>query len=518
MLEISNFFFLICSFRFVKISFFSEAAMTSNGILLRQIEISMLVNRNKIIIKKLYNMKIIVVILIAVLYTYHMRCSNINFPILFIPVKRRYKGAYMDKAVILHISDLHFGISEANVDNPKQTYVSDRQTETLDGFFTSLKNLIDNEPEWKPQIVVISGDIGWQGAKNDYDLYRENFVTRLVELLGIEKENIITCPGNHDIIRKKVERINRHPKDSLEQGVPELTKEEMILEADFFENYVEELCDNDPAKICQAITTEDYPWITFLTLNSAWDCRKEPDEGRLRVGLKIMEDLLHNVPSGNCLITIFHHPHTLVHDIIPKEENGSYSFQKVDRQWLHISEREPKISGDRTFGSYVEDKSTYILNGHIHKATAPESVGNAIRLISGTVYSNDTPQYHCRLLKIYQRKTDADEYRDIRHNIGSQEEVWEITTPLKIKRMTTFERNRKNNFIHDIINILNALPNRGKHFTEDISHVIEMLLDYIGEKDDTFIRSSPYVTDNLKHTPNETKEKSISEYRQNIPK
>lgn len=422
----------------------------------------------------------------------------------------------MDEVVILHISDLHFGISEVSTGNRRQEYVRDRQEETLNGFFDTLKNLSIKEPNWKPQIVVISGDIGWQGGKEDYEQYRKDFLSKLIDILEIEEENIITCPGNHDIMRGRVERINRHPKDAIDQGVPELTKEEMKAEADFFQNYVETLCNNDPEKICQAISLKNWPWITFMTLNSAWDCRKDPDEGRLRVGLKIMEALMRDVPSENCLVTIFHHPHTRIQDVIEKSSGNHTEFVKVDRQWLHVSEREPVITGDRTFSSFVEEKSTYILNGHIHQEKSPEVIGKAIRLVSGTVYSDDTPRFHCRLLKIYHNQPNADVYRDMRHRIGAMEEGWDVTNARKVRKQTEFEKHREKFLAEEIEKIIRSYRNENNK--EAISQIESRVMYYLVNSDDNIIEQNAHVTDNLQQEEKSTKEKTIDDHTKNNTK
>ncbi len=341
----------------------------------------------------------------------------------------------MNEIVVLHISDLHFGIE--NDKSKKTKYVRLRQREMIESLINTIKDIVNQTQDWTPNVIVISGDIGWSGKKEEYQLYKDFFVTPIYEVLGIPEKYIITCPGNHDIIREKVNRISRYQKDVKERDgdVPDLNREEIKEQAIFFENYVNELCEGKTDGICKSITFQEWPWVTFLTLNSAWDCRKgDDDEGRLRVGLPILEDLIGNIPHGNCIITIFHHPHTEVEDVV-EEKDG---FNVIKRQWLHISEREPDIMGERTFASYVEEKSTYILNGHIHREIEPQKLGKATRLISGTIYSNDTPRYHCRLLKI--KNNGEPLYRDIRHRIGDTDENWEVTIPKHFQFEHIFDR------------------------------------------------------------------------------
>ena len=105
----------------------------------------------------------------------------------------------MRELIILHISDLHFGIE--NAVNSEDKYVGIRQKEMLNSLINTLcdDNIISNE--WKPRIIAISGDIAWSGQKPEYQLYKLFFVKQIEERLGIPIDHIITCPGNHDIIR-----------------------------------------------------------------------------------------------------------------------------------------------------------------------------------------------------------------------------------------------------------------------------------------------------------------------------
>ena len=65
---------------------------------------------------------------------------------------------------ILHISDLHFGI----VPDEEHTTTSVQRREYV---LSKLIEKIDeiSETDNKPDIVVISGDIGWRAKSSDYD-------------------------------------------------------------------------------------------------------------------------------------------------------------------------------------------------------------------------------------------------------------------------------------------------------------------------------------------------------------
>lgn len=326
-----------------------------------------------------------------------------------------------DSMVILHISDLHFGIADET--NPNVSYIAGRQEEMIVSLINTISAIAKESPEWKPDIIAVSGDIAWTGKPEEYDLYIKKFVNPICEVLNIGRDRIITCPGNHDIIRDNVYRVNRYQRgmNGIDADVPDLTIEQINKQAYFFEGYVEKLLGGNGKDLCKKYEFSEWPWATFVTLNSAWDCRNDDDQGRLRVGLPILEDILRDVPSGNNIITLFHHPHTVVEDYMLVD--GKCRSQV--REWLHTSEVHREHDGERIFASYIEDKAFIILNGHIHRTREPIKVGKAYQFIGGTIYSNDTLKYHCRLIK-----TDYSggvTYQDLRHTLTDGVKKWERT-------------------------------------------------------------------------------------------
>ncbi|MGR5963615.1 metallophosphoesterase family protein [Bacillus cereus] len=86
---------------------------------------------------------------------------------------------------ILHISDLHF---------PIENLVT---TETQ--FINSISGLIESIPD-QSFYLLISGDITFKGEKAGYDEATRIFKEIIQRCKHkIKKENILLCPGNHDI-------------------------------------------------------------------------------------------------------------------------------------------------------------------------------------------------------------------------------------------------------------------------------------------------------------------------------
>ncbi|MEA4967088.1 MAG: metallophosphoesterase, partial [Bacteroidaceae bacterium] len=90
-------------------------------------------------------------------------------------------------SAILHISDLHFPLEDNN------NYRINNSFKTL--FIEYVKNL-----KHEIKYLVVTGDISNESAPKEYD-NALNFLSDLIseENLNINKNNILLCPGNHDI-------------------------------------------------------------------------------------------------------------------------------------------------------------------------------------------------------------------------------------------------------------------------------------------------------------------------------
>lgn len=93
---------------------------------------------------------------------------------------------------ILHISDLHFGTKK---DEDKTRY-SDSFVEE---FVARFKNAEIN-------YLIVSGDIANASKPMEYKK-ASDFLTKVLEELGISKENVLICMGNHDVSWEKLGKI-----------------------------------------------------------------------------------------------------------------------------------------------------------------------------------------------------------------------------------------------------------------------------------------------------------------------
>ena len=94
--------------------------------------------------------------------------------------------------VLLHLSDLHFGYA-------RDATASAQRTQALGLLMKELGRLDDG---WRPDILVISGDLTWQGKLAGYEELRKWLTEKLFPATGLTAANCVICAGNHDIDRK----------------------------------------------------------------------------------------------------------------------------------------------------------------------------------------------------------------------------------------------------------------------------------------------------------------------------
>jgi len=214
-----------------------------------------------------------------------------------------------DQFRILHISDLHIRDGED----------FDRSV-VLDPLILRIEK--DQKKGVKPEIVVVSGDIAFKGVEKEYDLAKK-FFDELLASLNLGKDKIFIVPGNHDVNRKlyrpndvpayknmrdlNVELENSHYRSDLLKGM-----------SDYFsfikKNYPHLKSQHEKlVPFVAPYTTACGKTIGIIGLNSAWMCRKSPDERQIAVGeyqIKKAMEALGKEKALDLQIFMFHHPLT----------------------------------------------------------------------------------------------------------------------------------------------------------------------------------------------------------------
>lgn len=83
---------------------------------------------------------------------------------------------------VVHISDIHFGSSEATFGQEELLQV-----------YTDLMRKCGEDV-----ILLISGDVTFKGSDGGFELAKK-FFAKLIDVSGLKRKNILLCPGNHDL-------------------------------------------------------------------------------------------------------------------------------------------------------------------------------------------------------------------------------------------------------------------------------------------------------------------------------
>lgn len=274
----------------------------------------------------------------------------------------------MTKVNILHLSDLHFGIKPSQ--ECSATALAKR-TNTLDKLTNVLERL---DVEWKPDIVTISGDIGWKGCDKDYQDARKWIEKGVLHVLGLSVNDLIVCAGNHDINREETKGMGlpSTPEEADDWlSIGHLTN--LIRPFEGYSKFCQEFAipilsvKNDKNEL---MGQRELKGLRFVVLNSAWFCRGGKDRGKLWIGLpqlKVMnaESQLadpENYDAGPITIVILHHPP----DWFDDAENKIHNNKRIN-----------------TF-SYLSERSHIILSGHDHGGKEkPDRQNNLAYLFKG---------------------------------------------------------------------------------------------------------------------------------------
>ncbi len=253
-------------------------------------------------------------------------------------------------SIILHLSDLHFGF-DGNATKKAQRQLC------LDGLLDSLRD----DRCWKPDYILISGDLGMRGAAQDYKLAGE-WLKQLLNVCGLKPDKMQICAGNHDSNRNAAERIP-YPADSKAADkalAPPIAK---IFNQQSFTDFTQFCADfglplltigaeqNRLAGICE------WDDLRVLVMNSAWYAQGNNDKDNLWLGLPQLQVLAAQNGLADCktrvklTVGMLHHPF----------------------DWLHEQETNPR--GRVDIDDFVASRCHLILSGHTHgKIKKPSKV------------------------------------------------------------------------------------------------------------------------------------------------
>ncbi len=212
---------------------------------------------------------------------------------------------------ILHLSDLHVS-AQGSFD----------RSVVLDPLISRVA--VDIKAGFKPEIVVVTGDVANTGIKQEYELAKK-FFDDLLTSLKLSQDKLFIVPGNHDVNRNKYRPNDVPAYETMEALNGELENEEyrsdlfkgMVDYFSFIEKYYPHL-KGSHERLIPFVTVHPADGgkkIGLVGLNSAWMCRKlkdkETDKGKIAIGeyqIKIAMETLGKLGNADLAITIFHHP------------------------------------------------------------------------------------------------------------------------------------------------------------------------------------------------------------------
>lgn len=239
-----------------------------------------------------------------------------------------------DDFTILHLSDVHFGVT----DSRSEMY---RITDALINAATT--------QDWIPDVVVFSGDLAFRGSDQELTTGQR----WLASLLGTWADaKLFIVPGNHDVDRDQSKLSLRQ---AYNDAATYTSKRERIRSADMghlkaFFDWHQALRAEFPGRIisdwedpfgCCSVVDNGARALRFIGFNTAILSCDNSDENKLVQDIPTLNDLLHtHTDLSECIIAVGHHPMTWLAkwnaDEIEKLLNQTYGAHIYMHGHTHI--------------------------------------------------------------------------------------------------------------------------------------------------------------------------------------
>lgn len=285
---------------------------------------------------------------------------------------------------ILHLSDIHFGRNYECYDIKDKFDNKEKILDELINCIAKLDNL-------KPEHIVVTGDIAWNGKKNEFDEAYQWF-KRLLDATGLTGKDITICVGNHDVNRAYASLDTDFNDNSIKE-IDDIYDYKNVhkMEAPIYEydNFCERLgvepfaypC-NDKLEYSYSLGYKDVRFssgntIRFVSFNTAllsFMSSSKISSDKMWIGQKQVKSLMKYgiIPNSDVHYTValFHHAERFLH---PNE----------------ICEYDDRIATVNLLRENVD----LILCGHTETGGLPilyKQVGGGTLLTAGAAYYNDT--------------------------------------------------------------------------------------------------------------------------------
>ena len=208
----------------------------------------------------------------------------------------------------LHLSDFHVGKDNYGTRRLLDKIIEHVKKQVIAGFV--------------PDLIFITGDVSNRGARQEYETFRRDFYTPLVEALGGAKweGKIFAVPGNHDVARPPNDVLNRaaalapgthffdptkEGKTARDQVIPRFKSFKQLMPGDVSSDWVA----SASGSFFELVDVRSNR-IGVVGINTAWLSMDEKDQLKLTPGIGIVEAALSASKAKNpeVVIVLGHHP------------------------------------------------------------------------------------------------------------------------------------------------------------------------------------------------------------------
>lgn len=242
---------------------------------------------------------------------------------------------------LIHITDLHFTCTNAF------------QQALIEAMLKDFGRLY--ESGYVPDFLVFSGDlVNNPDEKNVYQTFEKAFLLPVLQVLRLAPEEVIFCPGNHDISRSSLEQW----KDERRKLVQAMSEDQsgldrhlaaaptkafaFALSAQFFE--LANRCGNPWDN--PFVHTYSYPAkkVGFIAINTGYGCGTEGsqyDRGKLAVSGSQVLEAFQKLPSDYQKLSLMHHTVSDLNESSSRILNPMLSKQSTAHLFGHVHQAFP---------------------------------------------------------------------------------------------------------------------------------------------------------------------------------
>ncbi len=216
------------------------------------------------------------------------------------------------KKAIIHISDLHVSLHEnlKGITNDCSSFLTTKPSDSqIDNFINEFCAKIKNQFADFELYLIISGDIADKGILEEFKTAKK-FINTIISKLGINKENLLIVPGDHDI---NYDDCRLAHEKGLREGETrksfEYFTEKFKNFTDFYDEIYDEKLTFSPEKtIVNYLTINEPEKLLVIGLNSNYKIDYDGGNGYFHIDnlRNELKELSSKHPDFS-IIGVFHH-------------------------------------------------------------------------------------------------------------------------------------------------------------------------------------------------------------------